>query len=81
MPCQTDLIWALMLIRSGRAWKSPALVAGGQRVMTNVWTILQEVHAVDGQRYRALRADLLRQHGAAFMRLLGNAFSRAGPLH
>ena len=31
-------IWALVLIRSGRAWKSPALVAGGRHVMTDVWT-------------------------------------------
>ncbi|HEY0204953.1 MAG TPA: cation diffusion facilitator family transporter, partial [Acetobacteraceae bacterium] len=27
-----------VLIRSGRAWKSPALVAGGRHVMTDVWT-------------------------------------------
>ena len=33
-----NLIWALVLIRSGRAWKSPALVAGGRHVMTDVWT-------------------------------------------
>ena len=33
-----NLIWALVLIRRGRAWKSPALVAGGQHVMTDVWT-------------------------------------------
>jgi cation diffusion facilitator family transporter len=33
-----NLVWALVLIRSGRAWKSPALVAGGKHVMTDVWT-------------------------------------------
>ncbi len=33
-----NLIWAVVLIRSGRAWKSPALVAGGRHVMTDVWT-------------------------------------------
>lgn len=33
-----NLAWALMLIRSGRAWKSPALVAGGKHVMTDMWT-------------------------------------------
>jgi cation diffusion facilitator family transporter len=33
-----NLAWALVLIRSGRAWKSPALVAGGKHVMTDVWT-------------------------------------------
>ena len=33
-----NLIWALVLIRRGRAWKSPALVAGGRHVMTDVWT-------------------------------------------
>ncbi len=33
-----NLVWALVLIRSGRAWKSPALVAGGRHVMTDVWT-------------------------------------------
>jgi len=33
-----NLVWALVLIRSGRRWKSPALVAGGKHVMTDVWT-------------------------------------------
>ena len=33
-----NLVWALFLIRKGRAWRSPALVAGGQHVMTDVWT-------------------------------------------
>ena len=33
-----NLIWALVLVRRGRAWKSPALVAGGRHVMTDVWT-------------------------------------------
>jgi divalent metal cation (Fe/Co/Zn/Cd) transporter len=33
-----NLIWALVLIRSGPNWKSPALVAGGKHIMTDVWT-------------------------------------------
>lgn len=33
-----NLVWALVLIRSGRKWRSPALVAGGKHVMTDVWT-------------------------------------------
>ena len=33
-----NLVWGLVLIRSGRRWKSPALVAGGKHVMTDVWT-------------------------------------------
>ena len=33
-----NLVWALVLIRSGRAWKSPVLVAGDKHVMTDVWT-------------------------------------------
>ena len=33
-----NLVWALVLIRSGRRWKSPALVAGGKHIMTDVWT-------------------------------------------
>jgi cation diffusion facilitator family transporter len=33
-----NLVWALVLIRSGRKWKSPALVAGGKHIMTDVWT-------------------------------------------
>jgi cation diffusion facilitator family transporter len=35
-----NLVWALVLIRFGRAWKSPALVAGGKHIMTDVWTTL-----------------------------------------
>lgn len=35
-----NLVWALVLIRSGRRWKSPALVAGGKHIMTDVWTTL-----------------------------------------
>jgi cation diffusion facilitator family transporter len=33
-----NLVWALVLIRSGSKWKSPALVAGGKHIMTDVWT-------------------------------------------
>ena len=33
-----NLAWALVLIRGGRRWKSPALVAGGKHLMTDVWT-------------------------------------------
>jgi cation diffusion facilitator family transporter len=33
-----NLVWVLVLIRNGRRWKSPALVAGGKHVMTDVWT-------------------------------------------
>jgi cation diffusion facilitator family transporter len=33
-----NLVWALFLIRRGRAWKSPALIAGGRHIMTDVWT-------------------------------------------
>lgn len=33
-----NLVWALFLLRVGRQWKSPALVAGGTHVMTDVWT-------------------------------------------
>ena len=33
-----NLVWALVLIRNGRLWKSPALVAGGRHIMTDVWT-------------------------------------------
>jgi cation diffusion facilitator family transporter len=31
-------IWATLLIRWGRAWRSPAILAGGKHVMTDVWT-------------------------------------------
>jgi cation diffusion facilitator family transporter len=33
-----NLVWALVLIRGGRKWKSPALIAGGRHIMTDVWT-------------------------------------------
>lgn len=33
-----NLAWALVLIRGGRKWKSPALIAGGRHLMTDVWT-------------------------------------------
>lgn len=33
-----NLLWALVLLREGRISKSPALVAGGRHVMTDVWT-------------------------------------------
>lgn len=33
-----NLAWAKVLIRNGRRWKSPALVAGGRHLMTDVWT-------------------------------------------
>lgn len=33
-----NLVWALVLLREGRRSKSPALVAGGRHVMTDVWT-------------------------------------------
>jgi cation diffusion facilitator family transporter len=33
-----NLGWALVLLRQGRLWKSPALVAGGKHIMTDVWT-------------------------------------------
>jgi cation diffusion facilitator family transporter len=33
-----NLVWALVLMRKGQAWKSPALVAGGKHIMTDVWT-------------------------------------------
>ncbi len=33
-----NLAWALVLLRRGRALKSPALVAGGRHIMTDVWT-------------------------------------------
>jgi cation diffusion facilitator family transporter len=31
-------VWAAYLIRSGRAWRSPAILASGKHVMTDVWT-------------------------------------------
>jgi len=33
-----NLGWALFLLRMGRRWRSPALVAGGTHVLTDVWT-------------------------------------------
>jgi cation diffusion facilitator family transporter len=30
--------WAAYLIRSGRAWRSPAILASGKHVLTDVWT-------------------------------------------
>ncbi|MFT4096451.1 MAG: cation diffusion facilitator family transporter [Rhodoblastus sp.] len=33
-----NIAWALFLIRSGRAWRSPAILAGGKHLMTDVWT-------------------------------------------
>lgn len=30
--------WAAYLIRSGRAWRSPAILASGRHVLTDVWT-------------------------------------------
>ncbi len=32
--------WAAFLIRSGRAWRSPAILASGRHVLTDVWTSL-----------------------------------------
>lgn len=33
-----NLVWAIVLTRTGRRHKSPALVAGGRHVMSDVWT-------------------------------------------
>lgn len=33
-----NLAWALVLLRSGRARRSPTLIAAGQHVMSDVWT-------------------------------------------
>lgn len=33
-----NLVWAIVLLRCGRRWKSPALVAGGRHIMSDVWT-------------------------------------------
>ena len=35
-----NLLWALVLLREGRRARSPALLAGGRHVMTDVWTTL-----------------------------------------
>jgi cation diffusion facilitator family transporter len=31
-------LWATFLIRSGKAWRSPAILASGHHVLTDVWT-------------------------------------------
>jgi cation diffusion facilitator family transporter len=41
-----NLGWALLLMNRGRRWKSPALVAGGKHIMTDVWTTLGVLAAV-----------------------------------
>jgi cation diffusion facilitator family transporter len=33
-----NVVWAWALLRWGRAWRSPALIADGRHVMTDVWT-------------------------------------------
>ena len=33
-----NLAWALFLLKMGRRWQSPALLAGGKHVLTDVWT-------------------------------------------
>lgn len=33
-----NLVWGLLLLRAGRARRSPALIAGGQHVLSDVWT-------------------------------------------
>jgi cation diffusion facilitator family transporter len=33
-----NLFWAVVLMRKGKSWKSPALIAGGKHIMTDVWT-------------------------------------------
>ena len=38
-----NLVWALVLLREGRRLKSPALLAGGRHVMTDVWTTVAVV--------------------------------------
>ena len=35
-----NLVWALVLVRLGGRWKSPALVAGGKHIMTDVYTTI-----------------------------------------
>ena len=35
-----NLVWALVLIRLGGRWKSPALIAGGRHIMTDVTTTI-----------------------------------------
>ena len=35
-----NLVWALVLLRLGRSWRSPALLAGGRHVMTDVVTTI-----------------------------------------
>jgi cation diffusion facilitator family transporter len=31
-------VWAAFLMRSGRAWRSPAILASGKHILTDVWT-------------------------------------------
>ena len=33
-----NAVWAAFLIRSGRKWRSPAILASGRHVLTDVWT-------------------------------------------
>ena len=33
-----NALWAVVLFRWGREWRSPALVADGRHIMTDVWT-------------------------------------------
>lgn len=33
-----NLGWAIFLLKMGARWRSPALVAGGKHVLTDVWT-------------------------------------------
>ncbi|HEX3350128.1 MAG TPA: cation diffusion facilitator family transporter [Acetobacteraceae bacterium] len=33
-----NLVWSRMLIRFGRKWRSPAILAGGKHLMADVWT-------------------------------------------
>ncbi|WP_136635747.1 cation diffusion facilitator family transporter [Pseudooceanicola onchidii] len=33
-----NALWAVALLRWGRAWRSPALVADGRHILTDVWT-------------------------------------------
>ncbi|MDG6095314.1 cation diffusion facilitator family transporter [Acetobacter sp. AN02] len=33
-----NLVWGAVLLRAGRAQRSPALIAGGQHVLSDVWT-------------------------------------------
>ena len=33
-----NMVWGLLLLKWGRDWRSPALVADGRHIMTDVWT-------------------------------------------